>query len=128
MTCDDVMSRLVAFIDGELPPRDTAVVEAHLAHCADCAGEWNALRQVSRLAGAWPVDGADVWSAVRREIAAPDTGDVLDIVRSLQAEVRALRAEVADLRRQLAIRPSIPRHTGSLLPDLSGRQVTRPLI
>jgi anti-sigma factor RsiW len=43
MTCDDVRSRLSAYLDDELPAFDAQTVATHLAACAACAAEYEAL-------------------------------------------------------------------------------------
>ncbi|MCF8093533.1 MAG: zf-HC2 domain-containing protein [Desulfotignum sp.] len=44
MRCNDILKRLDAWVDRELPPGETRALEAHLAHCPACRKE--ALAQV----------------------------------------------------------------------------------
>lgn len=53
--CDQV-DRTCAYVLGMLPPSDVAAVEAHIASCADCAAELDALRPVVNAFAAWPND------------------------------------------------------------------------
>ncbi len=39
MTCDEILERLEAFVDGELDASERATIEAHLAGCEACAAE-----------------------------------------------------------------------------------------
>ncbi len=41
--------RLAAYYDGELPPRERAAVEEHIAGCSRCRSELEQLRRLSRL-------------------------------------------------------------------------------
>lgn len=49
-----IREMLSVYIDGELPSRDRARVEDHLAECADCAWELETLRQTVDLVGQLP--------------------------------------------------------------------------
>ncbi len=46
---DPTLNKLGAYLDGELGPRETAEVEAHLTACADCRAELADLRRLSSL-------------------------------------------------------------------------------
>jgi len=50
MSCDQT-HLLSPYLDGELPASSAAAVRDHLASCADCAAEADALRGVGRLMG-----------------------------------------------------------------------------
>lgn len=52
---DHDKERLSAFADGELPPVERAVVEAHVQACAECARHLEILRAVDTAAAALPV-------------------------------------------------------------------------
>src|SRR5229473_1178378 len=67
MKCDDCLSRLEEYFDGEAIERDAAQVSAHLITCAACAHEFEALtaeREVyaryDRELTVWPA----LWSAL----------------------------------------------------------------
>jgi anti-sigma factor RsiW len=52
--CERLQAILPAFVDfeiggGNLPAERLALVRAHLAHCPDCADEYEGLRTVARL-------------------------------------------------------------------------------
>ena len=49
-----IIEMLSVYIDGELPSRDRARVEEHLAECADCTWELETLRQIVDLVGQLP--------------------------------------------------------------------------
>ena len=45
MTCDEVLTRLSAFLDGELAPPESAIVQRHLDGCRPCAARFRLLHQ-----------------------------------------------------------------------------------
>jgi anti-sigma factor RsiW len=47
--CKEIRERLSAFIDNELPPRESRLIEKHLRECPECAREESSLRQVLDL-------------------------------------------------------------------------------
>jgi len=49
MTCNEVREEFSALLDGELSPEKRDSVEGHLAQCADCLRELDALRRVNTL-------------------------------------------------------------------------------
>lgn len=49
MPCDQVMNRLWAFIDGELPPDEEQAVRAHLEICGRCFPQYDWDRAYSRF-------------------------------------------------------------------------------
>lgn len=54
MTCKHVQSRLSAYLDRELPGAELLAMRSHLASCAACREEEDALRQLKRFLGAAP--------------------------------------------------------------------------
>lgn len=46
MRCRSVQKEFTAFIDGELSPRQTARVQAHLGVCTDCPAEMGRIKRV----------------------------------------------------------------------------------
>ncbi len=56
MTCIDE-KRLSAYVDGELPPEDSAALEEHLANCAACREELSRLEFISQALES--LDGAE---------------------------------------------------------------------
>ncbi len=47
--CDEIRSRLSAYHDGEIPADARARIEAHVARCAACHEELDAITRVARL-------------------------------------------------------------------------------
>lgn len=58
MKCRKITKRLGAYLDGELSPRATASVEAHLRACEGCAARLAELEGVARLLSALPAPKA----------------------------------------------------------------------
>jgi hypothetical protein len=111
-SCEWVRARLARFLDGELPPGESASVAAHLASCAECAAALEVLRRADRLAreGAETGDAAQYESllaAVRRRY------DLEAAARLRERETAAHLSpkEIADapLERELLRRPATPR-------------------
>ena len=82
MDCTDITDRLAPFLDGELSPGETTLVETHLDHCEACQDRCDAMGAqefggVVRIAGAehpefWArLDGAVDEAWAHRERAAP---------------------------------------------------------
>ncbi|HVO13124.1 MAG TPA: zf-HC2 domain-containing protein [Vicinamibacteria bacterium] len=74
MTCQELDARLDDWVDGLLPPREAAEVEAHLAGCAACREAERRLRRVVAHAGALPravTPPRDLWPGIQQRIAAP---------------------------------------------------------
>jgi negative regulator of sigma E activity len=72
-------AHLSAYLDGELAGEELARAEAHLASCAECRAELDGLRRVVRRAGSLddrPPE-RDLWAGIARQIATPDSGDVI---------------------------------------------------
>ncbi|MEO7734403.1 MAG: anti-sigma factor [Kofleriaceae bacterium] len=76
-TCTNILPRLTAYLDGELPGDDGSVVRGHLRECAAC-------RQVARDEAALrdglrqlvPVDPpASLWAGVQAQLAAAEVAD-----------------------------------------------------
>lgn len=98
--CDLMELRLVALLDGELPPEEAALLESHLAECADCQARHRELQAVLGLADRWEIPPApSVPTVVAHEESL--MGTLLAELRSLRDEVNGLRAEVAGLRQEL---------------------------
>ena len=55
MRCKGVQKRITAFHDGVLPPPEAGEVAQHLASCAECASELEALKKTIALLGSWEV-------------------------------------------------------------------------
>jgi hypothetical protein len=51
--------RLSAYLDGELPPEERALVDAHLSACAECTAFLAALAAADRAAAALPAEAPD---------------------------------------------------------------------
>jgi anti-sigma factor RsiW len=64
---------LSAYLDGELAPAERRAIEAHLAVCAACREELDALAQVKRLLGRLPEvePPAGLWASLRARAVAP---------------------------------------------------------
>ena len=54
MNCDYCKNRLSAFIDNELPPEESFLMEEHLKTCPSCTREAEALHQLGVLFGGIP--------------------------------------------------------------------------
>jgi hypothetical protein len=63
--CDK--DRLVAYLYDEAGPAERHAVEAHLARCADCAGELDAFRGVRQQLAAWDAPEIDLGFRITRE-------------------------------------------------------------
>lgn len=55
MRCFDVQVELEAYVDGELSPERTALLEQHLAGCEGCRAELARLQAVVVALGSWPL-------------------------------------------------------------------------
>ena len=62
---DEIRSLLSAYCDGDLDPVRTAVVERHLAECADCRAEVADLQTLLRLLHSTPPVEAPPWLSSR---------------------------------------------------------------
>ncbi|GAB4316747.1 MAG: hypothetical protein Kow0074_04880 [Candidatus Zixiibacteriota bacterium] len=71
--CAWIGERLEAFLDGDLPPEETSVIESHLSQCRDCAHELSMAQRVSRSLRSLPAMACpdEVIEAVRRRTNAP---------------------------------------------------------
>jgi len=47
LECREIVANLGRYLDGELPPQDARVVEAHIHECSGCLGELRALQSLS---------------------------------------------------------------------------------
>ena len=48
MLCEEVIEQLSAYLDGQLTAAETEAVRSHLAGCARCRGELDALDRTAR--------------------------------------------------------------------------------
>jgi predicted anti-sigma-YlaC factor YlaD len=55
MRCRDVHTELEAYVDGELSPERSALLEAHLASCRACQAELARLQAVAAALETWPL-------------------------------------------------------------------------
>ncbi len=60
MNCSQIRAQLSAWLDGEMATADALVIETHLAACADCRRESEALKQVRQALDTVPVATAEV--------------------------------------------------------------------
>ena len=67
---DEWTDRLSEYLDGELDARERGALEAHLAGCAECRADLDALRAVVARAQALPDSGpaSDLWPGVASRI------------------------------------------------------------
>jgi anti-sigma factor RsiW len=105
MTCESTMARLVADLDGELTPEESAAVRDHLATCESCRAERLQLETVVRAAAAWDTDASDIWPTVHGAMQSVGPDPVLQELRAMRAEIATLREEIAALRRDARIGP-----------------------
>jgi hypothetical protein len=71
MTHDETLERLDELAAGELPEAERAWVEAHLAACADCRAEAQALQALLRQAASLPrgiVPPRDLWAGIEARL------------------------------------------------------------
>ena len=70
MECHEIQKKLEAFLDGELPPEESDIVNAHLEFCADCQREFEKISAVDRMVaeteGLDP--GTEAWERMRQGI------------------------------------------------------------
>jgi anti-sigma factor RsiW len=52
--CTEIRERLSAFIDNELPPQESRLIEKHINECPACSKEVNSLRQIIDLLDEFP--------------------------------------------------------------------------
>jgi hypothetical protein len=74
MTCEETRARIDDYVDGELPAAEVHEVELHLASCATCRAEEQALRSLLAQAAALPRQATpprDLWPGIAAEISAP---------------------------------------------------------
>lgn len=67
MNCTDVKNRLSELMDGNLPDDERTPVERHLAECAECRRELEAIRAVVHRAAALPTSltpSRDLWGGI----------------------------------------------------------------
>ena len=60
MNCSQTRAHLPEWLSGDLPPDTAAELEGHLAACADCHRESEALKQLRQALDAVPAVTADV--------------------------------------------------------------------
>jgi len=71
MRCEDVRGRLLTYLDADLPDREVAELDAHLAGCADCRAQLREERDFSeQLAPPSGLVGADFAAAVMKRVVA----------------------------------------------------------
>lgn len=136
MNCEAVRTQLVALRDNELTEDAAANVRAHLADCPQCAGLRQEFEGAVQMAGAWDVEGADVWPSVRGCLTSEEilTGAEVRMLheemRGLRAEIHRLREDVAELRRQLTVRQAEPMRPSSqlLFPLIPTNDVPRCIL
>lgn len=115
---DRFKDRLSEYLDGDLDPRDEALIEEHLVDCATCRATLAELRAVVARATALPPaePKADLWSDIRARIEAdasptPASGDV-EAPRGVAAMLPGTGAVKADprsrTRRRRRISFSVP--------------------
>jgi anti-sigma factor RsiW len=63
--------RLSAYLDGELPPEESAAVERHLNRCTECAREIAIINQIGGAMRMPLAEGRSVWNEVHRKITRP---------------------------------------------------------
>jgi hypothetical protein len=118
---EQLRQNLSAYADGELSPRDTARVEAHLATCDDCYSVLDGLRMTSAALGGLPVANAPRSFALTPELAnAPSTPPAS---RSSPAYANGLRLAAAGLAVALAVVMVVDRSNFGGEGDSGGSQV-----
>jgi predicted anti-sigma-YlaC factor YlaD len=130
MRCEEVQTQLPALLDGELTSETTAIIEAHLAGCADCSAARDEIRAVLAMTQAWSVEGGEILAEVQQQIHQDAMHALLREMKQLRSEVEGLRAEVAELKSQAARRAATPgrESAGLRFPYATVRDMTRPTI
>jgi len=70
--CKEIRERLSAFIDNELSPEESRLIEGHLHECPECAQEESSLRQVTYILDGIPDEspsGSFIPATVHRVVA-----------------------------------------------------------
>ena len=65
MCCLDKQMELQAYVDGDLKPEQTALLEAHLAGCDDCRADLARLQAVVAALETWPLVDEPAETAAR---------------------------------------------------------------
>lgn len=71
MSCEETQQRLDALVDGELAEGEAAELRAHLASCAGCRGDEQALRALLAEAAALPRElqpAGELWPGIRARL------------------------------------------------------------
>ena len=78
---DHIGQNLSAYVDGELEGPMLAAAERHLASCAECRGDLEALKRIVRRAGSLDdrMPETDLWAGIQQRIATPGSEDVIPI-------------------------------------------------
>jgi anti-sigma factor RsiW len=72
MSCNELEALWIPCLDGKLPPRQRALVEAHVSDCAECAVRLRELEAVSQALAQWEAPAPSPWfdARLRQRIAA----------------------------------------------------------
>jgi len=106
MKCDDVRESLAAHLDGEIDGAPRRAVDEHLASCADCAAERDALAKAWRLLDLADAPGApEGFDARLRARIADGEGRPRGRVLGLPLPAAAAAAAVLVAAGVLALRP-----------------------
>ena len=98
MTCEAVRDLLSAHLDGELDEAERRVVEGHLAACAACAADREALRRTVGLVKDLPRESAPAALADLVRAALPPAGAASAADRSAPATSPRVAVPVASRR------------------------------
>jgi anti-sigma factor RsiW len=80
LDCREVVAKLGRFLDAELPPQDSHLIEAHVHDCPGCQRELQALQSLSGFleAVAVPAVPADILNEVMLRVRGPQNGSRRD--------------------------------------------------
>lgn len=79
LPCTRVVMLITDYLDGALPPRDTALLEEHLADCDGCTVVLDQFRTTIRVTGMLEADDVDAIEPAARD-------ELLDVFRRWAAE------------------------------------------
>ena len=95
MNCTQTNSRFVAYLSGELPLKERAAIQAHLAECANCRGELAVLAnletQLTRhlnLQAEQVSSATQSWGSLQSRLAQEHSGQAFEAFRSFANRVR----------------------------------------
>ncbi len=92
MKCDSIHSNIIFYLDGELPPEETAAIKKHLNECSTCSKLFSEISKTYKLAESVPPLSGDFTSSVMEKVktevkADPYTRQFVTFTRRIAAAV-----------------------------------------